>query len=66
MIHGATHVQWKFKNWEDFTDSDKKALGKHLVEMDEDKRIDYIKYLGEFCGAPTDSLYEHLKKHLTG
>lgn len=65
MIHGETHVQWKFKNWEKFTDSDKRELGKHLLDMDKDKAADYIKYLGDFCGAPMESLYGHLKKNLT-
>ena len=54
-------VSWSMKLWPDYSDNDKRGLAKHLREMDKHKRIDYIKYLGNYCGAPTDSLMNYVK-----
>ena len=64
MIHGEKSVSWKFKKWLDFTDQDKKDLAKHLRAwpyVDRHKRIEYIKYLDYFCGAPLPRLMEYVK-----
>lgn len=62
MTYGETHVPWKFKDWKDYSDEDKKGLAGHLLKMDKHKRLDYIRYLGSHCGAPVSSLLDYVKK----
>ena len=56
-------VPWALKNWHEFTDADKIALGKHLKTFDsKEKARDYANYLAEFCGAPRDKLMDYIKE----
>lgn len=64
MTYTHKTVPWACKRWEKFTDQDKKDLAKHLRAwpyVDRHKRIEYIKYLDYFCGAPLPRLMEYVK-----
>lgn len=45
-------VQWAFKDWSQFTDSDKQALRAHLEGMKPEKRSEYQNYLTNHCSVP--------------
>ena len=49
-------VQWAFKEWSEFTDSDKQALAAHLASMEGRELENYKKYLINHAGVPREAL----------
>lgn len=48
-------VPWAFKDWDDFTESDKAALAQHMKTFETPEQSqDYAKYLINHCGVPKE------------
>ena len=49
-------VPWAFKDWSQFTDTDKAALNRHMAQLTPEQRRDYELYLSSQCGVPKNFL----------